>query len=169
MKKTLILLATVLIITTILTACTGKPAETPDTVETTTVLQEIETKAAEENITENIVTEIPTEKAVDAEPVVTETKPVEKIQKTENVKTSNPVKPNANNVDNIITKEEAKAVAIKHAGLKAADVKRIEIELDRERNGLVYEIDFDAGKYEYEYEINAESGKVIKAEKEFRD
>ena len=169
MKKALILLATVLITAAILTACTGKPAGTPDTVETTTFLQEIETKAAEENITENIVTETPTEKAVDAEPVVTETKPVESIQKTETVKTSNPVKPNANNVDNIITKEEAKAAAIKHAGLKATDVKRIEIELDRERNGLVYEIDFDAGKYEYEYEVDAVTGKVIKSEKEFRD
>ena len=33
----------------------------------------------------------------------------------------------------------------------------------------VYEIEFDSGKYEYEYEINADTGKVIKAEKEIRD
>lgn len=42
-------------------------------------------------------------------------------------------------------------------------------ELDRERKTIVYEVEFVSGKHEYDYEVNAETGKIIKAEKEFRD
>lgn len=68
-----------------------------------------------------------------------------------------------------VTKDEAKAAALKHAGLAEKDISRFKSELDKERNGLVYEIEFEAGKYEYEYEVNAENGKVLKAEKERKD
>lgn len=68
-----------------------------------------------------------------------------------------------------ITKEEAKAAALAHAGLAEKEISRFKAELDKERNVLVYEIEFEAGKYEYEYEVNAENGKVIKNEKEYRD
>ena len=68
-----------------------------------------------------------------------------------------------------VTKDEAKAAVLKHAGLNANDISRYKVELDNERNGLVYEIEFEAGKYEYEYEVNAENGKVVKHEKERRD
>lgn len=68
-----------------------------------------------------------------------------------------------------ITKEEAKAAALDHAGLAEKEISRFKAELDKERNVLVYEIEFDAGKFEYEYEVNAENGKVIKGEKEYRD
>lgn len=68
-----------------------------------------------------------------------------------------------------ISKDEAKAIVLKHAGLKEAEISRYTAELDKERNNLVYEIEFDAGKYEYEYEINAENGKIIKNQKEYRD
>lgn len=67
------------------------------------------------------------------------------------------------------TKDEAKAAALKHAGLAEKDVVRFKSELDKERNGLVYEIEFNSGKYEYEYEVSAENGKVLKHEKEFKD
>lgn len=68
-----------------------------------------------------------------------------------------------------VTKDEAKAAALAHAGLAENEISRFKIELDKERNVLVYEIEFEAGKYEYDYEVNAENGKVIKNEKEFRD
>ena len=161
MKKTLLTLAAVLVAAFVLTACTNQTEKTLDTVETTAaVLQEA--KATETAQANNEVTE---------PSVATPVEPVnEKVtQKTESAKPDNTANPNANTVDNIVTKEEAKAAALKHAGLKEADVKRLRVELDRERNYLVYEVDFDAGKYEYEYEINAETGKVVKAEKEFRD
>ena len=68
-----------------------------------------------------------------------------------------------------VTKDEAKAAALKHAGLNENEISRYKVELDKERNGLVYEIEFEAGKLEYEYEVSAEDGKVLKAEKERRD
>ena len=34
------------------------------------------------------------------------------------------------------------------------------------RNG---DVEFVSGKHEYDYEVNAETGKIIKAEKEVRD
>lgn len=68
-----------------------------------------------------------------------------------------------------ISKDDAKAAALAHAGLNENDISRFKAELDKERNGLVYEIEFDADKYEYEYEISAEDGKVLKHKKEIRD
>lgn len=68
-----------------------------------------------------------------------------------------------------VSKEEAKAAALKHAGLAENEVKFLKAELDKERKGLVYEVEFDSGKYEYDYEVSAETGKVLKSEKEFRD
>lgn len=68
-----------------------------------------------------------------------------------------------------ITYDEAKEIALGHAGLTETDIRYYKSEVDRERKITVYEIEFDAGKYEYEYEINADTGKVIKAEKEIRD
>lgn len=67
------------------------------------------------------------------------------------------------------TKEDAKVTALAHAGVSKADVKNYKAEVDKERTVLVYEIEFDAGVYEYEYEVNAENGNVIKHEKERRD
>ena len=69
----------------------------------------------------------------------------------------------------VISKEEAKAVALKHAGLTENEISRYKAELDKERNVLVYEIEFDSGKYEYDYDISAADGKVLKSEKELRD
>ncbi len=70
------------------------------------------------------------------------------------------------------TQAQAKAIALSHAGLNESAVRHFEIELDREddyKNILVYEISFDANGYEYEYEINAETGNIINSEKEFDD
>ncbi len=161
MKKTLLTLAAVLVAAFVLTACTNQTEKALDTVETTAaVLQE--TKATETAQANNEVTE---------PSVATPVEPVnEKVtQKAESAKPDNTANLNANTVDNIVTKEEAKAAALKHASLKESDVKRLRVELDRERNYLVYEVDFDAGKYEYEYEVNAENGYILKAEKELRD
>lgn len=42
-------------------------------------------------------------------------------------------------------------------------------ELDRDDMVVHYDVEFVAGKYEYEYEINAETGKIIAFDKEFND
>lgn len=76
---------------------------------------------------------------------------------------------NTTAADTQITKEEAKAIVLEHAELDAEEISRYKIELDKDGRRLVYEIEFDSGRYEYDYEVNAETGRIIKAEKEFRD
>lgn len=65
-----------------------------------------------------------------------------------------------------ITEEEAKAVALNHAGLQASEVNFFEVELDR-RDGK-YELEFYCGKIEYEYEIDAATGAILKVDYDVR-
>lgn len=69
----------------------------------------------------------------------------------------------------LLSKSEAKSIALKTVGIKEAGTFDWEIELDRERVNVVYEVSFDTESYEYNLEISAYSGEVIKAEKEPRD
>ena len=71
--------------------------------------------------------------------------------------------------DDKITPNEAKETALSHAGLAAEDVRGFKIELDYEDGCELYEIEFNADGYEYEYEIDAKSGDVIKSDKEYDD
>ena len=71
--------------------------------------------------------------------------------------------------DEYISADKAKAIAYEHASVKAADVKFSKAELDRDDLIVHYEVEFVAGNFEYEYEINAESGKVIAYDKDFND
>lgn len=70
---------------------------------------------------------------------------------------------------NYISADKAKSAAFSHAKVKASDVKYSKAELDRDDMVVHYDVEFVAGKYEYEYEINAETGKVIAFEKDFND
>lgn len=63
-----------------------------------------------------------------------------------------------------LTEEEAKNIALTHAELTEDAVTDLRIELDREDND--YEIEFRADGYEYDYEIDIFTGDVLKAEKD---
>ena len=65
--------------------------------------------------------------------------------------------------------EKAKEIAFAHAGTDATAVLSCKAELDTEDGIMVYDVDFEAGRFEYEYEIDAATGKVLKAEKEIDD
>lgn len=65
-----------------------------------------------------------------------------------------------------ITAEEAKQAALRHAGLSADRVSDVDIDLDRDNGRLIYEIDFNSDGVEYDYDINAETGDVISADKD---
>jgi uncharacterized membrane protein YkoI len=68
-----------------------------------------------------------------------------------------------------ITQELAKELALAHAGVASGDVTHWEVELDTEHGVQIYEIEFRAGGYEYEYQLNAATGEILKAEKEADD
>ena len=66
-----------------------------------------------------------------------------------------------------LTAEEAKELALQHAGLNAADVTRLSVEYDRDDGLAHYDIDFQYGDYDYDYEVDAKTGKILKNEKEY--
>lgn len=63
----------------------------------------------------------------------------------------------------------AESAAFKHANVKASDAWDVEVDLDTENGKQVYEVTFDAGGYEYDYDIDAYTGKVLRNEKEKGD
>ena len=64
---------------------------------------------------------------------------------------------------------KAKSIALNHAGLSENQAYDMDIELDDEDGKLVYEIEFKSGNMEYDYEINAASGAILKHETEIDD
>jgi len=61
---------------------------------------------------------------------------------------------------------KAKSIALNHAGLSENQAYDMDIELDDEDGKLVYEIEFKSGNMEYDYEIDAASGTILKHEVE---
>ena len=64
---------------------------------------------------------------------------------------------------------KAKSIALNHAGLSENQAYDMDIELDDEDGTLVYEIEFKSGNMEYDYEIDAASGTILKHEAELED
>lgn len=68
-----------------------------------------------------------------------------------------------------ISASDAKAIALKHAGLTADQVKGLRAEYDRDDGRPEYEVEFRVGNWEYDYEIHAETGKILSWDKEIND
>ena len=73
---------------------------------------------------------------------------------------------NTTNDKNYIGRDSAISIALKDLKLTKNDVYDLECELDKEFNQIVYEVTFNYKNLEYEYYINAESGKIIHSFKE---
>lgn len=57
--------------------------------------------------------------------------------------------------------DRAKAIALEHAGLAAAQVRFTQLQTDWEDGRMVYEVEFRQGRTEYEYEIDASTGRIL--------
>ena len=68
-----------------------------------------------------------------------------------------------------ISESAAKAAALKHAGVKESAAAFTKVKLDMDDGRLVYEIEFYADGVEYDYDIDAKDGGVVKQSKETRD
>jgi hypothetical protein len=68
-----------------------------------------------------------------------------------------------------ITKDEAIAIALKDAGLTRDQVAGLRAEFDYDDGRPEYDVDFRQGNYEYDYEIHAESGKILSRDKDWDD
>ena len=64
---------------------------------------------------------------------------------------------------------KAKSIALNHAGVSENEAYDMDIELDNEDGILVYEVEFKSGNMEYDYEINAATGAILKHESELDD
>ena len=64
---------------------------------------------------------------------------------------------------------KAKSIALNHAGVSESKAYDMDIELDDEDGTLVYEVEFKSGNMEYDYEIDAASGTILKHEAELDD
>ena len=78
---------------------------------------------------------------------------------------------NSNNSDRSdsvkISRDEAKSIALKHAGLDEKNITGFDIDLDRDNGKMEYEIEFHSGGMEYDYDINALTGEIINSHKEY--
>lgn len=61
-----------------------------------------------------------------------------------------------------ISREKAIEIALKHAGVAMADARFDEVDLDHDDGYTVWEIEFDAGQFEYEFKIDAKNGNILK-------
>ncbi|MCD8010283.1 MAG: PepSY domain-containing protein [Lachnospiraceae bacterium] len=59
---------------------------------------------------------------------------------------------------------KAKSIALADAGVTESKVHDLEVEKDKENGVVVYEVSFDYNGYEYDYTINATSGKILEKE-----
>lgn len=59
--------------------------------------------------------------------------------------------------------------ALAHAGVSASDVRSREAELDEDDGRWIYEIEFEAARVEYEYEIDARTGEVLSWDADYDD
>ena len=65
-----------------------------------------------------------------------------------------------------ITADEAKAIALQHAGVTEADALYIDIDYDRDDGVNEWSVDFATQDTEYDYEIAAADGSIMKSERE---
>ena len=67
-----------------------------------------------------------------------------------------------------ISQDEALSAALKHAGLNKEQLDFVKkVEMDFEHGRKVYEIKFYQGGFEYEFDVDADNGSILKFEKEW--
>ena len=69
-------------------------------------------------------------------------------------------------MNNLIGEAKAKQIALANAGVSESQIKGLRIVRDYDDGIVKYEIDFYVDNIEYEYEINAKTGAIIKVEKD---
>lgn len=62
--------------------------------------------------------------------------------------------------------DQAKTIALNHAGLTASQVRFTHTRMGRENGVIVYKIEFRQGSVEYEYKINAATGRILDYERD---
>ncbi len=72
-----------------------------------------------------------------------------------------PEPPPAESTPTDIGADQAKAIALQHAGVTEAEVSRLYVEREYDDGRPEYQVEFHMGTSEYEYEIDAATGKIV--------
>ena len=88
------------------------------------------------------------------------TAPSEESTSSETLKS--PVTPN--NTSAAITKDQAKSIALKDAGVAESDTQFIWVKEDYDDGRAVYDVEFFANETEYDYEIDRSTGEIISSD-----
>lgn len=68
-----------------------------------------------------------------------------------------------------VTADEAKQIALNHAGVAESDTRAMELETDHDDGRTVYEFSWKVGTTEYDYEIDADTGEILSYSQEQDD
>ena len=68
----------------------------------------------------------------------------------------------------VISKEEAEKIALDYNGFSADQVKRMWSEFEYDDGVPQYDVEYHEGDWEYEFEINAENGKILSYDKDHK-
>lgn len=68
-----------------------------------------------------------------------------------------------------IGRDKAKEIALQEAGVAESDVTWVEVERDYDDGRLEYNVEFRVGNKEYEYEVDAKTGKVFERDIDVED
>lgn len=68
-----------------------------------------------------------------------------------------------------VTADQAKQIALQHAGVAEADCRAMEMETDRDHGRTTYEFSWKVGRTEYDYEIDADTGEILSFSQEEDD
>lgn len=60
-----------------------------------------------------------------------------------------------------IGRDAAVDAALGHAGVTRSEVRKLDVDLDYEHGSMVYEVEFEVGAVEYEYDIGAADGDIV--------
>lgn len=87
--------------------------------------------------------------------------PAEGAKTEETAKETSIAKETGADSSSLITEEEAKAIALKDAGITEDKITGIRIKLEKDNGIQEYEVEFYVENKEYDYDINASTGEII--------
>ncbi len=179
-----LILLTSIVLTLVLSGCTiviGNPEATTTTPSQPEVTTELPTEPPTEPTTTVASTTVATEPPAPAptnpptqKKTVRKTKPI----KTAPAKTIPPTPapkpapkpaPPKNNTNKTISGSAAQKAALAHAGVKASNAIGLRVSPDYDDGRFEYDVEFYANGYEYDYEIDGKSGRIISYDKDRDD
>ena len=69
----------------------------------------------------------------------------------------------------LIARDRALEIALENASLTLESVFDLDVELDKDKNGTFWEVEFETREIEYSYDINATTGEIVKNKTEVND